>query len=353
MYNSGSLEKGDLLMKLISFAIPCYNSEAYMRKCIESILPGGEDVEILIVDDGSKDATAEIADEYQKKYPTICRAIHQENGGHGEAVNTGLKNATGLYFKVVDSDDWLDPYAYQKVREKLQELVDEKTPVDMFLTNYVYEKPSENHERRMIYHHMLPENEIIGWDGLKRVIKGNVILMHSVTYRTEMLKASGLVLPKHTFYVDNLFVFEPLPYVKTMYYLDVDYYRYLIGREGQSVAEQTMIRRIDQQLAVNYRMVDYFCAHDKEITEPMLRKYMLSYLEMITVVSSSLGYVSKDPVIFEKIHKLWKYIKAKNPSVYRRLRYGVLGFSMNIPGKFGRGFARRSYHLAQRFVGFN
>ena len=92
-------------MKLLSFAIPCYNSESYMRNCIESILPGGEDVEIIIVDDGSKDKTAEIADEYQKKYPTIVKAIHQENGGHGEAVNTGIKNATGLYFKVVDSDD--------------------------------------------------------------------------------------------------------------------------------------------------------------------------------------------------------------------------------------------------------
>ena len=85
-------------MKLLSFAIPCYNSEAYMEKCIDSILPGGEDIEILIIDDGSKDRTAEIADAYEKKYPTICRAIHQENGGHGEAVNAGIRNATGLYF---------------------------------------------------------------------------------------------------------------------------------------------------------------------------------------------------------------------------------------------------------------
>ena len=90
-------------MKLLSIAIPCYNSEAYMRHCIESLLPGGDEVEILIVDDGStKDRTAEIADEYERKYPGICRAIHQENGGHGEAVNTGLRNAEGIYYKVVD-----------------------------------------------------------------------------------------------------------------------------------------------------------------------------------------------------------------------------------------------------------
>ena len=90
-------------MKLLSIAIPCYNSEAYMEKCIKSLLKGGEEVEILVVNDGSSDRTAEIADAYAEKYPTIIKAIHQENGGHGEAVNAGIRNATGLYFKVVDS----------------------------------------------------------------------------------------------------------------------------------------------------------------------------------------------------------------------------------------------------------
>ena len=84
-------------MKLLSIAIPCYNSENYMRKCIDSLLPGGEDVEIIIVDDGSqKDRTAEIADAYAAQYPTIVKVIHQENGGHGAAVNAGIENATGL-----------------------------------------------------------------------------------------------------------------------------------------------------------------------------------------------------------------------------------------------------------------
>ena len=109
-------------MKLLSIAIPCYNSEAYMEKCIESLLTGGEDVEILVVDDGSKDRTAEIADAYAEKYPTIVRAIHQENGGHGEAVNAGIRNATGLYFKVVDSDDWVNEEAYSKILKTLEEL---------------------------------------------------------------------------------------------------------------------------------------------------------------------------------------------------------------------------------------
>ncbi|MCR5546940.1 MAG: glycosyltransferase family 2 protein [Lachnospiraceae bacterium] len=338
-------------MKLISFGIPCYNSYAYMGKCIESLLPGGEDVEIIIVDDGSTDRTAEIADAYAKKYPNIIKVVHQENGGHGEAVNTGLRNATGLYYKVVDSDDWVDHDAYMEVIATLKRLVDEGTPVDMLLTNYVYEKPSTDQHRTMHYRLLFPQEEIVGWDGMKRNIKGFSILMHSVTYRTELLRECKLELPKHTFYVDNLFVYVPLPYVKTIYYLNVNFYRYYIGREGQSVNEQTMIKRIDQQLRVNYLMID---AYDLwSIEEKHLREYMLSYLEMITVVSSAIGYVSKTEENLKKVKKLWKYIKEKDPKTYRHLRYGVLGGSMNLPGKFGRYLSVKGYKISQRLVGFN
>ena len=113
-------------MKLLSIAIPCYNSQDYMEKCIESLLVGGEEVEILVVDDGSSDKTAEIADAYAAKYPTIIKAIHQENGGHGEAVNAGIRNATGLYFKVVDSDDWVNKEAYIKILETLYEYSEDR-----------------------------------------------------------------------------------------------------------------------------------------------------------------------------------------------------------------------------------
>ena len=104
------------MQKLITFAVPCYNSAAYMRHCIETLLSAGEQAEIILVDDGSvKDETPAICDEYAEKYPTIVKAIHQENGGHGEGVNQGIRNATGLYYKVVDSDDWLTPDATEKL----------------------------------------------------------------------------------------------------------------------------------------------------------------------------------------------------------------------------------------------
>ena len=269
-------------MKLLSIAIPCYNSENYMRKCIDSLLPGGEDVEIIIVDDGSqKDRTAEIADAYAAQYPTIVKVIHQENGGHGAAVNAGIENATGLYFKVVDSDDWVKEEAYRQVLDTLREQTGINRVLDMLICNFVYEKEGEKRKKVMNYRHILPENQLFTWEDCHHFTKGHYILMHSVIFRTKLLRECGLKLPGHTFYVDNLYVFEPLPYVENLYYLDVNFYRYYIGREDQSVNESIMISRIDQQIYVNKRMIDYFTERGEEIREDRrLYQYMLSLIHI-------------------------------------------------------------------------
>lgn len=336
-------------MKLLTFAIPCYNSEAYMEKCIKSLLPGGEDVEILVVNDGSKDRTAEIADEYEKKYPGIVRAIHQENGGHGEAVNAGVRNATGLFFKVVDSDDWVDQEAYTKILSKLKELAGGEQTLDMFIANYVYEKEGAKHKKVMRYT-ALPTDRMITWDD-SRFHKGQYILMHSVIYRTQLLRECGLELPKHTFYVDNIYVYKPLPSVRNMYYMDVDFYRYYIGREDQSVNEKVMISRIDQQIRVNKIMVDEFDLW--KIQNRRLRRYMFSYLEIITVVSTVMLIRSGTEENLQKKRELWKYIKENHPKLFRRLRAGIMGNTMNLPGKGGRKISVAAYKISQKVVGFN
>ena len=151
-------------MKILTVTIPCYNSQDYMKKCIESILPGGEDVEILIVDDGSSDKTAEIADRYAARYPTIVKAIHQENGGHGEAVNTGIRNAAGIYFKVVDSDDWVDSQILKEIVETLKELLKGPETVDMFISNFVYDKVGARRKKVMQYRSALPGLLLAGYE---------------------------------------------------------------------------------------------------------------------------------------------------------------------------------------------
>ena len=208
-----------------------------MRKCIDSLLPGGEDVEIIIVNDGSSDSTPEIAEEYRERFPGIIKVVNKENGGHGSAVNAGIEHARGLYFKVVDSDDWVSQSAYLRILDKIKELLNAGKSIDMFISNYVYEKEGEKRKKVMKYTHTLPEDEIFTWKDVRHFRVGQYILMHSVIYRTNLLRDCGLKLPEHTVYVDNIFVFNPLPYVKTMYYINVNFYRYFIGREDQSVNE--------------------------------------------------------------------------------------------------------------------
>ncbi len=338
-------------MKLLSIAVPSYNSEDYLEHCVDSLLVGGEDVEILIVDDGSKDRTAEIADAYEKKYPGIVKAIHQENGGHGEAVNAGIRNATGVYFKVVDSDDWLDEESFHQVLDKLKELIDSSQMVDMFVANFVYEKEGAKHKKVMRYTSNLPTDRVFTWKDTERFRKGKYLLMHSVIYRTKLLRDCGLELPKHTFYVDNLFVYQPLPYVKTMYYMDVNLYRYFIGREDQSVNEKVMISRIDQQIRVNKLMLDYVDLYT--VQNRRCRDYMFNYLEIITVVSTIMCIRSGTAENLEKKRELWKYIKEKDIRVFHRLRRGILGQSMNLPGKSGRRISVALYKISQKVIGFN
>ena len=339
-------------MKLLSIAVPCYNSAAYMRHCIDTLLTGGDQVEILIVDDGStKDDTAAIADEYEARYPGICRAIHQENAGHGGAVNAGLKAATGIYFKVVDSDDWVNEEAYREVLETLTRVVYGDETLDMLVTNFVYEKQGAKRKKVMNYRTALPQNEVIGWDKVKLFMVGQYILMHSVIYRTELLRQCGLHLPEHTFYVDNIFVYQPLPHVKTLYYLNVNFYRYFIGRSDQSVNEAVMIGRIDQQIRVTKQMID--CYDVTRLSEPKLKHYMVRYLEIMMTVSSILAIRSEDPENLKKKAELWQYVKQQNIKLYLRLRWGFLGQGVNLPGKSGRKVSSACYKIAQKFYGFN
>ena len=338
-------------MKLITFAVPCYNSESYMRHCIDSLLEGGEEVEILIVNDGSKDGTAQIADEYASKYPTIVRAIHQENGGHGEAVNTGLLNATGYYYKVVDSDDWVNKAAYHDILEVLRKMIRENISLDMLLSNFVYEKQGARRKKVMSYRNMFPQDEVITWDDMRFLKKSQYILMHSVIYRTELLRECGLKLPKHTFYVDNIFVYQPLPYVKTIYYLDVNFYRYFIGRGDQSVNEKVMIGRIDQQIRVTHIMLETYNVW--KIENKKLRKYMMNYLDIMMMVSSILLIRSGTDENFKKKQELWKYLKNLDRKLYRKLRYSIMGRSSNLPGKGGRKVSIMAYQIVRKFYGFN
>lgn len=337
-------------MKLLTVAIPCYNSQDYMEKSIRSALNGGDRVEVIVVDDGSTDNTLKIANKYQEKFPNIVKVIHQENGGHGEAVNTGIRNATGLYFKVLDSDDCLGKRALAQVLDLLEEMISRDAGMDMLISNFMYDKQGVKHKKIMKYKRAMPVGRMFGWDEL-HFGKTQYLLMHSVIYRTKVLRESGMVLPKHTFYVDNIYVFQPLPFVKNIYYLDVCLYKYFIGRDDQSVHESVMIKRLDQQYRVTRIMLDIY--NQSKIHHPNIDDAMVHYFDMMMCVSSIMSIREGSEQRLKDKEKLWDDLKNSNMELYKKVRSSILGRTMNLPGKVGRKCSEIAYAVTQRFFGFN
>ena len=338
-------------MKLITFTVPSYNSAGYMSKCIDSLLGGGDEVEILIIDDGSKDETGAIADRYEREHPGICRAIHQENGGHGEGINQGLKNASGLFFKVVDSDDWVNEQALTRVLNAIRGMK-KGEEADLIVCNYVYEYSDGSPTKTIAYRNVFPDGKIVSWDETRPFGASQYLTLHSAIYRTEILHRCGRVLPKHIFYEDNLFVYDPLPLTEKVLYLDADFYRYLIGREGQSVAEGTMIKRWSHQMLVSKEI---FAAHDlNELKKknPKLEKYMYHELVLMMTIASIFTRMNMTDEAEEEVKKMWAYADSINPRLSHRIRYRSIASFVNLPGKAGRKASIFFYHIAHKIVPF-
>ena len=262
----------------------------------------------------------------------------------------GLREATGLYFKVVDADDWVDAEAYPKILDALRSHREPAEQLDALISNYIYDKVGATHKHVMQYRHALPQNRVFGWDEA-HFHTGEYMLMHSVIYRRQLLIDCKLDLPKHTFYVDELYVYLPLPYVKHMMYLDVDFYHYFIGRDDQSVHEEVMIRRIDQALRVNKLMITGVDL--TQVKPSALKDYMTKYLEIVTTVSSVLLTKAGTDEHLAKKQELWDFLKEKAPETYRVLRRRLLGRLLHLKGKTGRRIMLTCYGITQRIYGFN
>lgn len=338
--------------KTLTITVPCYNAQNYMEKCLKTLITGGPRVEIIIIDDGSKDNTGAIADRWSKEYPETVKVHHQENGGHGEGINQGLRLATGRYFKVVDSDDWVDEGALQRVLDKLDEL-DGQGGVDLMVCNYVYTHTDPRENTTIRYKNVFPQGEKpVDWNGIRGLNATQYLTMHACIFSVRALRACGVILPKHTFYEDDLFAYAPLVCVKKLCYLDVDFYRYLIGREGQTVSEATMCKNYRHQLKCN-RMI-YDCADVGEIlkTQPKLGKLM--YHELVTMCCSSSVFarMNGSPEAEQELKDLWTHIKNSGP-IGKKLRYRSLASFVSIPGNLGRILCVNGYRLARRVVSFN
>ncbi|MBQ7095367.1 MAG: glycosyltransferase family 2 protein [Clostridia bacterium] len=339
-------------MKLISFAVPCYNSESYMNRCIDSLLTGGEKIEIIIINDGSSDHTASIADAYKEKYPDIIKVIHKENGGHGSGIMAGLSAAEGLYYKVVDSDDWANPESLKKILDLIEDFQKQNNLLDLIVCNYVYE-----HEARKThtvhYRGIFPRNRVFTWDECGTFDITRYMIMHSVFYRTDLVKECQLDIPLHTFYVDNIYLYYPLPLIKSIYYCDTDFYRYFIGRSDQSVNEKVMIKRVDQQILVSKLILEKHDLPAIKKQSPKLYRYMLLYASIMVLISALLLSLDGSEESLKKLKDYWRYIKENHPKIYPAIRYRSLAGFYCYTSKIIRFFTIGGYRIVGIFYKFN
>ncbi|MGM9590674.1 MAG: glycosyltransferase family 2 protein [Faecousia sp.] len=336
-------------MKLLTVTVPCYNSQDYMEACIESLLTGGERVEIIVIDDGSKDNTGRIADEYAEKYPSIVRVIHQENGGHGEGINQGLEYASGTYFKVVDSDDTLSA-DFPAFLDTLGEC-EKQGGIDLLVTNYYYVHSDGIGDRSINYSNVFPENRIFGWNETRRFQPHQLLTIHSCTFRTEVMRRSGLALPKHIFYEDNLMVYKTLPNVRKLYYMNIDLYRYWIGRPDQSVQKNVMMKRYHHQIQVTERC--FTSVHLDEIAEPCLRRYMKHEQFIMFGISILYARLNKSEEADAAVGRMWERCENFDPKWGCYFRRHTPLRVICTQGRVGRNVSGMVYRVANRVVRFN
>lgn len=336
---------------LLTVIVPSYNSQDYLDRSMRTLTGYGPDLEVIIVNDGSKDDTPRLADDWAARFPESVRVIHQANAGHGGALNAGIRAARGTHLKVVDSDDWVDRASMKKVLALLAEVRAHGIELDLLVSNYVYEKQGKARKAVIRYRNVLPEGEIIGWDDVRKCRYDQYLMMHALIFRTELVRSSGLVLPEHTFYVDYLYSFNPIPLVRTIRYLDVDLYRYFIGRDDQSVNEKVMISRMDQLLRVNRGMVE--AMPERGSVPDNLYRYMIHYLRINFVVCSIMLLLSGTPEHLEAREKLWTEFERIDPEASAAVRSDALGRAITLPGPVGRAVQKAGYRIARGVLGFN
>ena len=336
-------------MKLLTVTVPCYNSQDYMEKCIQSLLPGGDRVELIIIDDGSKDRTGEIADAYAAKYPDIVRTIHQPNGGHGEGINQGLRHATGRYFKTVDSDDWLSE-DFPRFLDALADC-ERRGGVDLFVTNYHYEHADGKGDRSIDFSNALPEGRIFSWAETRPFHVDQILMIHACTFRTQLLRQTGLEMPKHCFYEDNYMVCGNLPAVERLYYMNADLYRYFIGREGQSVQEDVMKRRYTHQLKATE--LCFKAVHLDEVRDKRKLSYMKHELFIMFGISILYARLNRNAEADAELEAMWDRCRLFDAKWTDYFRYRTLLRFVCVPGRGGAAFVDFIYRFAHLVVRFN
>lgn len=251
------------MCKILTISIAAYNAENDIARCLNSMTNTGvlDKLDIVVINDGSTDSTSDVVEEYTSKYPGSIRLINKSNGGHGSTINVGIKNALGKYFKIVDSDDWVDKDGIEKLVDFLS-----YNDVDMIMNPY-HEVSYDDLLCRKLFDPSCNDTELRQIQSIDK-LKGNEILyMHSLTFKTDCIQNMGPIIDENCFYVDMEYCIFPMPYVRTYVYLDFPVYEYLLGSQTQSMAVNNLIKRRDQHLTVTKRIIEFYLQNKGNVNE--------------------------------------------------------------------------------------
>ena len=299
--------------KLLTIVIPCYNVEQYLAECLDSILaPEYNDVlEVLAINDGSKDGTLALAREYEAKFPEILRVIDKPNGGWGTVINRAIAEARGRYFKILDSDDWFDKPAFAEFMATLK-----TCEADIFIANhteiYVDRVKAGKNYPAQLCHHTLSLEEY-----LDKAAHAELFPMTDISVKTEVLREAHVSLPDR-YYGDICFFIYTMALSQSVYITNHNVYQYRKSVEGQSTSIAGYMRNYRDYLEVTRRLVNFFAGtslskHKKNIIKArLLRDIEFSY--MLLMSDKCCARMEGSATLLKEFNA---YLRYTSPELYR------------------------------------
>lgn len=299
---------------ILSIVVPSYNVEQYLDKCLTSFSDNrfNDKLEVIIANDGSQDRTQEIAEKYVERYPRIFKLINKENGGHGSAVNVGIENASGKYFRIVDGDDWIHTENMVELLEILEKstsdmVVDERREVHMVTGETEFFPLPKNLEKgkQLNFEEMCNDYEM-----------GTCIMLHTLSYKTELLKKNAIRLQEHIFYVDIEYIIKATMEAKTIEFHNLEIYQYLVGNVNQSVSSQNYVKRFSHHSKVTRSLIVY--ATQSKATGEM-RAYLDRRICLLinTHMNISLIFNTNRKEGWQQAKDFRKFLQETNPIYYK------------------------------------
>ncbi len=315
-------------MKTLSIVIPCLNSERFLPACLDSLLIERDDeLDVIVVNDGSSDATSAIAHAFADKHPFV-RVIDKANGGHGSGVNAGLAIAQGLYFKILDSDDFLDKEGLIHLLDTIKDQNDKDQNPDLYLSDYCsYNEGNERPQARLSFRKSVKKvEEIITWNEMPRIRIHDFFMIHMAYVRTALLREINLPLLEKTLYEDNQYMFYVVKNTKTLFYLDRPIYKYSVGKEEQSTSVGNMSKKYRNQYRVMAAVITHITLEEYRAMEKPLRFHIRHEIFKLGLLVWFYTYIGKGSERHKAYRDFFKHFKAANPEIYHLWRYKTPSF---------------------------